>query len=107
MNSALIVITIMYATSTYVQVIEAKTPQLMLSVEGEDGRVDPSIMRDDRAPLPPPKSEDGSKIDHGGYQAAALAFQKKVAQGQAGQSSTNTSSVPPLMDFQDEDLDWD
>ena len=107
MNSALIVITIMYATSTYVQVIEAKTPQLMLSVEGEDGRVDPSIMRADRAPLPPPKSEDGSKIDQGGYQAAALAFQKKVAQGHAGQSSTNTSSVPPLMDFQDEDLDWD
>jgi len=79
----------------------------MLSVEGEDGRVDPSIIRDDRIPMAPQRSYDGSKIDHGGYQAAALAFQKKVAQGQAGASSTNASIAPQLMDFQDEDLDWD
>lgn len=79
----------------------------MLSVEGEDGRMDPSIMRDDRAPARLPTSEDGSKIDHGGYQAAALAFQQKVAQGRAGQASHETSITPQLMDFRDEDLDWD
>lgn len=79
----------------------------MLSVEGEDGRVDPSIMRDDRAPTLLQQTNDGAKIDHGGYQAAALAFQRKVAQGRAAPSSSHGMMVPQLMDFQDEDLDWD
>lgn len=89
------------------QVIEAKTPQLMLQVEGEDGRVDPSMMRDDRMPERAPEAQDGATIDHGGYQAAAVAFQQQMAQKARGGAPGPPTDVPALMDFKDEDLDWD
>lgn len=93
----------MYAAKL-TQVIEAKTPQLMLQVEGEDGRVDPSMIRDDRAKERMPTSEDGAAIDHGGYQAAAVAFQQRLASGAAGASE---SKPAPSLEQLDNDLDWD
>lgn len=90
--------------ATLTQVIEAKTPQLMLSVEGEDGRVDPSMIRDDRAKERTVDTQDGHAIDQGGYQAAAAAFQSRLASGAQG----TTAERPPVsMDQLGADLDWD
>ena len=41
-------------------------------------------MRDDRVREREAVGSDGTKIDQGGYQAAALAFQRKLAEGGAG-----------------------
>ncbi|WFD33510.1 hypothetical protein MCUN1_000323 [Malassezia cuniculi] len=68
-------------------VIEAKTPQLMLEVEGADGRVDPSIIRDDRMRQRPHADPTEGTIDQGGALAAAHAFQAKLAQGGAHAST--------------------
>ena len=38
-------------------------------------------MRDDRVREREAVGSDGTKIDQGGYQAAALAFQRKLAEG--------------------------
>lgn len=97
-------------------VIEAKTPQLMLQVEGEDGRVDPryvradlcSMIRDERVKERAPSTQDGAKIDHGGYQAAAVAFQQKLASGQATNNSSHAPQAPQIpLDQLDAELDWD
>ncbi|PKI82395.1 hypothetical protein MVES1_003375 [Malassezia vespertilionis] len=84
-------------------VIEAKTPQLMLQVEGEDGRVDPSMIRDDRARARI-SAEDHGSIDHGGYQAAALAFQQDLANGNLARAS---APLPSLVNLNNDDLDWE
>lgn len=95
----------------HIQVIEAKTPQLMLSVEGDDGRVDPSIIRDDRISSKGVESSHVNKIDEGGYQAAAIEFQRQLAQGRRNgaelSSSSRTSDIPSMTDFRDDELDWD
>lgn len=96
----------MYAAKL-TQVIEAKTPQLMLQVEGEDGRVDPSMIRDDRAKERMPTSEDGAAIDHGGYQAAAVAFQQHLASGAAGAAGASEPKPAPSLEQLDNELDWD
>lgn len=92
-------------------VIEAKTPQLMLSVEGDDGRVDPSIIRDDRISSKGVESSHVNKIDEGGYQAAAIEFQRQLAQGRRNgaelSSFSRTSDIPSMTDFRDDELDWD
>ncbi|WFD43702.1 hypothetical protein MPSI1_002366 [Malassezia psittaci] len=92
-------------------VIEAKTPQLMLQVEGEDGRMDPSMIRDDRVQsreeADAPVTE---RIDHGGYQAAAIAFQQKLASGHATSQDRSHQNPPgqlPNVDQIDAELDWD
>ena len=92
-------------------VIEAKTPQLMLQVEGEDGRVDPSIMRDPRVRRDERGTEaDGRTIDEGGPLAAAYAFQAKLAAG-GGAAHTPAGAPaarapPPPPPPTDDDLDW-
>ena len=104
-------------------VIEAKTPELMLSVEGDDGRVDPRMIRDERMRTQPATelerlqkdAEEGHTIDHGGYQAAALAFQARLASGAAAHKpdeGRQAPSLPPGVDasalfaHNDDDLDW-
>lgn len=85
-------------------VIEAKTPQLMLQVEGEDGRVDPSIMRDPRVrPDERGTEADGHAIDEGGPLAAAYAFQARLARS-AGAAGAPPPQMPPMPS--DDDLDW-
>ncbi|WFD31242.1 hypothetical protein MSPP1_002276 [Malassezia sp. CBS 17886] len=80
-------------------VIDAKTPQLMLSVEGSDGRVDPRHAEDSAA--------DGGAIDHGGYQAAAVAFQRRLGKGGNGEQSAAGEVDPSALTLRDEDLDWE
>lgn len=79
-----------------------------------DGR----MIRDDRvdARAGPAESTDnaadGQTIDHGGYAAAAHAFQSKLASGTAGRregddGGSRPAEVPAaLLDFDDADLDW-
>ncbi|WFC99918.1 hypothetical protein MYAM1_002664 [Malassezia yamatoensis] len=91
-------------------VIEAKTPQLMLQVEGEDGRMDPSMIRDDRVLSRDDDAPVTERIDHGGYQAAAIAFQQKLASGHAmnqDSSLQNPAGQLPNVDQLDAELDWD
>lgn len=67
-------------------------------------------MRDDRVREREAVGSDGTKIDQGGYQAAALAFQRKLAEG-GGAGSAGPSyagaHMPNLADFDDDELDWD
>ena len=52
-----------------------------------------------------------NKIDEGGYQAAAIEFQRQLAQGRRNgaelSSSSRTSDIPSMTDFRDDELDWD
>lgn len=66
-------------------------------------------MRDDRVREREAVGSDGTKIDQGGYQAAALAFQRKLAEGGAGSAGPSYAGVhmPNLADFDDDELDWD
>lgn len=77
----------------------------MLYVEGEDARVDPSIMRDDRMRERGVGAPDGTKVDHGGYEAAAVAFQQSLAH--SGAAPPAAAMASQLTDFNDDDLDWD
>jgi len=66
-------------------------------------------MRDDRVREREAVGSDGTKIDQGGYQAAALEFQRKLAEGGAGSAgpSYGGAHMPNLTDFDDDELDWD
>ena len=95
-------------------VIEAKTPQLMLEVEGEDGRVDPrcvcadSIIRDPRVRETQKSAQDGATIDHGGPLAAAHEFHARLAQGGAGAAPGGAAGahMAPPPGYDDDELDW-
>lgn len=66
-------------------------------------------MRDDRVREREAAAPDGTKIDQGGYQAAALEFQRRLAQGGAAIAvpPPESTRVPNLTDFDDDELDWD
>ena len=66
-------------------------------------------MRDDRVREREAVGSDGTKIDQCGYQAAALEFQRKLAEGGAGGAgpSSMATHLPGLADFNDDELDWD
>lgn len=113
--------------------IEAKTPQAVLSVEGEDARVDNRMLRDDRIKYDPRKdfyfrrvaAQETERIDEGGWLQAI----KDRAEGKLGPdglpidaSGPMGSDGKPLLDasaltagtggrvpynkFNDDDLDW-
>lgn len=68
------------------------------------------MIRDDRVKERAATSKEGEAIDHGGYQAAAMEFQQNIAQGRmnSSQAASSSNTIPPsLMEFNDEDLDWD
>jgi len=88
----------------------------MLEVEGEDDRIDPryapiasqliiSMIRDERIQARARSDPADAQIDQGGYQAAALAFQQRLASGaaRADLSAPATSHLP----INDDDLDWE
>ena len=66
-------------------------------------------MRDARVREREAFGSDGTKIDQGGYQAAALAFQRKLAEGGAGSAGPSYAGAhrPNLADFEEEELGWD
>ena len=65
------------------------------------------MIRDERMKERAPSTQDGSKIDHGGYQAAAIAFQQKLASGQAAGGASDAPKPPVTLDELDAELDWD
>lgn len=116
------------------QVIDAKTPQAVLSVEGEDARVDSRMLRDDRVKYDPRKdfyyrrvaAQETERIDEGGWLQAI----KDRAAGKLGPDGLPIDAAgpvgedgKPLLDasalaggagvgraqwskFNDDDLDW-
>ena len=85
--------------------------KMSTSIPERYGRVDPSIIRDDRISSKGVESSHVNKIDEGGYQAAAIEFQRQLAQGRRNgaelSSSSRTSDIPSMTDFRDDELDWD
>ena len=66
-------------------------------------------MRDDRVREREAFGSDGTKIDQGGYQAAALAFQRKLAEGGAGSAGPADAGAhgPSLAECDADELAWD
>lgn len=116
---------------TGLQVIEAKTPQAVLSVEGEDARVDNRMLRDDRVKYDPRKDfyfrrvavQETERIDEGGWLQAikdraagklgpdGLPVDAAGPMGEDGKplldaSALDGGSRPQWSKFNDDDLDW-
>ena len=115
------------------QVVDAKTPQAVLQVEGEDARVDNRMLRDERIKYDPRKdfyfrriaAQETERIDEGGWLQAI----KDRAEGKLGPDGLPIDVAgpmgadgKPLLDasaldagprggkqwskFNDDDLDW-
>lgn len=115
------------------QVVEAKTPQAVLSVEGEDARVDNRMLRDDRVKYDPRKDfffrrvavQETERIDEGGWLQAikdraagklgpdGLPIDGAGPLGEDGKPLLDASALgggmgrpPQWSKFNDDDLDW-